>query len=146
MSVAELNKPMNSWCEHCDKGKGCLIYHSPDRPQSCAAYTCFWLYTQSFEDPTLRLPVRYRPDHTRVVVDIPGHLPYRAAIFWIDSSFPNAINSKDNQFLIKMLGTEHVVIEARGRKRKILALDEKGAKRMFEMGYDPNAVGKEWEV
>jgi hypothetical protein len=146
MSVEELDKPKNTWCSHCEKGKGCQIYHSPERPASCQAFTCLWLLTQKLDNPSLRLPERYRPDRTRVVVEIPGNLPYRAAIFWTDSAYPAAITSKENQHLIKMLSEEHVVIRARGRKRKILALNPAGAKRMLDMGYNPNVVGTEWEV
>jgi predicted transcriptional regulator len=118
---------------------------APAKPQECTAYKCLWLTTQSFEDPTLRLPERFRPDRTKVVVDIFEHPNYRAAMFWIDLSHPDAINSEVNQSLIKMLSTEHVIIEARGNKRKVLAINESGAKRMVELGHTP-MVGEEWAV
>ena len=41
-SVAELNKPIDRWCQHCKPGKGgCTIY--ADRPAVCVAFTCGWL-------------------------------------------------------------------------------------------------------
>ena len=145
LGIEEIGKPRHTWCPHCDKGKGCRIYDSPAKPQECTAYSCLWLSTQSFEDPTLRLPERFRPDRTRVVVDIFEHPNYRAALFWIDLSHPDAINSKVNQDLIKMLRDEQVIIEARGNKRKILAINEKTAKRMVDLGHTP-MVGQEWAV
>ena len=29
MAIAALKKPMNKWCEFCDKGAGCKIYPEP---------------------------------------------------------------------------------------------------------------------
>jgi len=43
-----------------------------------------------------------------------------------------------------MLANEFVVMEARGRKRKILAMSKNHAKKMLESGLDPNV--REWEV
>ena len=143
LGIEEIGKPKQTWCPHCDKGKGCRIYDSPAKPQECTAYTCLWLATQSFEDPTLRLPESVRPDRTRVVVDIFEHPNYRAAMFWIDLSHPDAINSEANQTLITRLSTTHVIIEVRGNKRKVLAINEASAKRMVELGYTP-VIGQEW--
>jgi hypothetical protein len=145
MAIEELNKPRHTWCHHCDKGKGCRIYDTPAKPASCTAYTCLWLYSQSFEDASLRLPERFRPDRTKVVVDTFEHPNYRAAIFWIDPSNPDAINSEVNQSLIKMLRDQYVIIEAHGNKRKVLAINESAAKRMVELGHTP-MVGEEWEI
>jgi hypothetical protein len=103
-----------------------------------------WYSTQSFEDPSLRLPERFRPDHTKVVVDVPANMDNPAAIFWIDPSYPGAMRSEENQFLVRMLAAEHAVIEARGRKRKILAINESAAKKMIEEGCDMSNM--EWEV
>ncbi len=67
-----------------------------------------------------------------------------AAIFWIDPSYPGAMRSEENQFLVKMLATEHAVVEARGRKRKILAINESAAKKTIADGCDMSII--EWEV
>lgn len=142
-SIDELNKPMNTWCPNCDKGRGCRIYDT--RPPSCEAYACLWLYTQRFDDPSLRLPERCRPDHTKVVIDIHEAPNYRAALFWIDLSHPDAIKSDVNQNLLGMLSEEHDVIEARGKKRKLLAISKSAAKNMIESEFTPE-VGDEWMV
>jgi len=91
------------------------------------------------------MPERFRPDRTKVVVDIYEHPNYRAAMFWIDSSYPDAINSEVNQTLIRRLSDTHVIIEARGNKRKVLAIDKGAAKRMVELGHTPR-IGEEWTV
>jgi hypothetical protein len=143
-SIAELKKPMNTWCSYCDRSHGCRIHDTPEMPASCKAYTCLWYSTQSFEDASRRLPLNFRPDHTKVVVDVPGNLANPAAIFWIDPSYPGAMRSEENQFLVRTLALEHAVIEARGNKRKILAINESAAKRMIEDGCDMSLT--EWEV
>lgn len=63
MKVRELEKPANTWCQHCNKGKGCAIYDT--RPESCREYECLWLRTQRLEKP---LPESVRPDRTNVVI------------------------------------------------------------------------------
>ena len=141
-SIKELNKPMYSWCGHCDKSKGCRIYDA--KPASCTEYSCLWYQTQAFEDPARRLPARFRPDHTKVVVDVPPNLENPAAIFWVDPSYPAAIQSEDNQALIRMLATEYSVIEARGNKRKLLVVREEVARQMVADGCDMSQM--EWEV
>ena len=40
--VKELNKPANTWCEHCRPGKGgCSIHET--RPPICRIYFCAWM-------------------------------------------------------------------------------------------------------
>jgi len=142
--IAELNKPMYTWCGHCEKGKGCRVHDTSAMPPSCAEYNCLWYSTQSFEDPNRRLPLQFRPDHTKVVVDVPGNLDYKAAIFWIDPSSPGAMRSEENRFLVQALSQEYAVIEAIGRKRRLLAVDPVNARKMVEQGCDFGAT--EWEV
>src|SRR5512146_2336220 len=56
-SVAELNKPAWTMCQHAKPGHGCSIY--PDRPPSCRAFTCAWLQGA--------IPMDFRPSVVRVV-------------------------------------------------------------------------------
>jgi hypothetical protein len=143
-SIVEIKKPMYTWCGHCDKGAGCRIYDTPAKPASCTAYNCLWYSTQAFEDPNRRLPAEFRPDRTKVVVDTPDGLGYKAAIFWVDPSYPAAMQSEQNKFLVSALGLEYAVIEAFRRKRKLLALDEANRRKMIATGYDISVT--EWEV
>ena len=143
-SITELNKPMYTWCGHCEKGKGCRIYGTPEKPPSCTEYNCLWYSTQAFEDPNRRLPQEYRPDRTKVVVDTPGGLGYKAAVFWLDPSYPGAMQSPENQWLVSALAQEYAVIEAVGRRRKLLAVDDANRRKMIAAGYDPSIT--EWEA
>src|SRR5262249_31946298 len=111
-AIAELGKPMYMWCVNCEKSKGCRVHNTPAMPPSCAEYNCFWHATQSFEDPSRRLPLEFRPDHTKVVVDVPSNLGYKAACFWVDLSAPEAMRSKQNRILVQMLSHEYLVVEA----------------------------------
>jgi hypothetical protein len=54
------------------------------------------------------------------------------------------MRSEENQLLVQMLATERAVIEARGKKRKLLAVNESAAKKMIEDGCDMSLT--EWEV
>jgi hypothetical protein len=143
-SISELNKPMYTWCSHCDRGKGCRIYDTPEKPPSCTTYDCLWYATQAFEDPARRLPQNFRPDRTKVVVDTPGGLGYKAAIFWIDPSYPTAMQSPENRFLVSALAQEYAVIEAIRGKRRLLALDDTNRRNMIAGGHDVNV--REWDV
>ena len=62
VGVEELAKPLDSWCAHCDKGRGCRIYE--ERPPSCRGYACSWLAAreagQAVDDAL-------RPDRCHVV-------------------------------------------------------------------------------
>lgn len=40
--IAELSKPIDTWCKHAARGAGgCLIY--ADRPHTCRGFVCGWL-------------------------------------------------------------------------------------------------------
>ncbi len=91
------------------------------------------------------MPEHFRPDRTKVVIDVHEHNNYRTAMFWIDLSYPDAINSEVNQTLIRRISATHVVIEARGNRRKVLAIDAASAKRMVASGHTPR-IGEEWVV
>ena len=65
MEIRELNKPGNTWCQHCKIGVGCGIYDT--RPESCRVYECVWLQTQRGGKP---LPLELRPDNSRVVIGV----------------------------------------------------------------------------
>lgn len=65
MKVHELDKPANTWCQHCKIGEGCGIYNT--RPESCRIYECVWLQSQRGGKP---MPLELRPDTSRVVVGV----------------------------------------------------------------------------
>lgn len=68
MKIRELNKPGNTWCQHCKIGVGCGIYDT--RPESCRVFECVWLQTQRGDKP---LSLELRPDRSRVVIGTNNH-------------------------------------------------------------------------
>ena len=65
LKIRELDKPANTWCQHCEIGVGCGIYDG--RPESCRVYQCVWLQSQRGGKP---LPLELRPDTSRVVIGV----------------------------------------------------------------------------
>lgn len=63
LKIRELNKPGNTWCQHCQIGVGCGIYEI--RPESCRIYECIWLQTQKLSKP---IASDLRPDRSKVVI------------------------------------------------------------------------------
>lgn len=59
LSVAELNKPAQQWCEHCEISSGCTIYEK--RPDDCRTFYCGWLLDA-------RIPDAWEPNRSRMVV------------------------------------------------------------------------------
>ncbi len=70
-AVPELRKPLGQWCEYCDKGKGCRIWHV--RPQSCRTYECLWYVNKT-------MPPDLRPDRSKVVFERLGRFPVFLAL------------------------------------------------------------------
>jgi hypothetical protein len=68
MKIRELNKPGNTWCQHCKIGLGCSIYDT--RPESCRVFECVWLQTQRGGKP---LSLELRPDRSRVIIGTTNH-------------------------------------------------------------------------
>ena len=64
--IPEFKKPAGKWCEHCEIGVGCKVYDV--RPERCADFSCFWLLSQSRENPRDRMPLEMRPDKSKVVI------------------------------------------------------------------------------
>jgi hypothetical protein len=48
VAVAELQKPLDRWCTHCEPGHGCSIYET--RPQACRSFSCEWLLNPEMPD------------------------------------------------------------------------------------------------
>ena len=57
--VLEVEKPVYSWCQHCEQGQGCRIYG--DKPSSCNSFRCDWLKGIGREED--------RPDRAGVMRD-----------------------------------------------------------------------------
>jgi hypothetical protein len=79
MGVAEIDKPIGVWCEHCEVGIGCRIYHA--RPQSCREFDCAFLTLEMLTEA-------WRPSKCKIVVA--AELGGRRLAAYVDPSRPNA--------------------------------------------------------
>ena len=95
LPVKGANKPANTRCQFQQTGKGCRVYHKPEKgfPWECALWSCVWLQNDDAAD--LR-----RPDRSRYVIDImPDFVTNQSADgekieipvvqIWIDPKFPD---------------------------------------------------------
>ena len=77
--VAELNKPIDTWCRHARPGGGCSIYR--DRPTSCRGFVCGWLSDE------LKVGDEWFPTRCKMIIS-------RAAeggfLIIVDPAYPNA--------------------------------------------------------
>jgi hypothetical protein len=48
LAIRELDKPRLTWCEHCNKKRGCTIYES--QPDPCRGFFCAWRTTAELGD------------------------------------------------------------------------------------------------
>jgi uncharacterized protein len=71
VAVHELEKPAQSWCEHCDIGNGCRIYDT--RPTDCRTFYCGWLLDPHISDDWLpsksKMVVKFEPKRIVIHVD-----------------------------------------------------------------------------
>lgn len=101
MKVHELNKPDNTWCQHCKIGDGCQIYET--RPESCRVYECVWLQTQRGGKP---LELALRPDISRVVI---GTLNQgEDIVLYVSADRPDAWNRGEMGKLVSGLQARHI--------------------------------------
>ena len=75
--VKELGKSIDTWCQHCKPGAGCLIYAM--RPTTCRDFVCIWK-EGGFSDDWF--PAKAKFYLTR--------LPESILLVTVDPSFPNA--------------------------------------------------------
>jgi Fe-S-cluster containining protein len=59
LGITELQKPVGTWCPHCDIGKGCKIYSN--RPEECRTFFCLWLVDARFSEA-------WKPDRSKMVL------------------------------------------------------------------------------
>jgi len=74
--LTRLQKPANTWCEHCDIGKGCRIYEN--RPKPCVVFECLWLQHSE-------MPDELKPDRSHVVMfELPDEVKRADALAFRD--------------------------------------------------------------
>jgi len=62
LPIAEISKAAGKRCGYQKFGVGCKVHGTPTQPQSCMAWSCWWLIDPKFEAP--------RPDRAGYVVDM----------------------------------------------------------------------------
>lgn len=117
MAVQDLEKPRGKWCAHaCDHG--CAIY--PQRPESCATYSCGWLQSQT--EPGMRpmLPA-LRPDRCGAILNSSRDAKAMAVDF--DPTGNKSWHPTDNTPLaavIKQVSSSFQVIVRRGLHTRVV--------------------------
>lgn len=97
LPVKEINKPATTRCQHQRHGKGCAVYHKPEKgfPWSCAAWSCVWLGGADADAAKLS-----RPDRSHCVIDVMpdfvtaqdpnvGEVRIPAVQIWADPKYPD---------------------------------------------------------
>ncbi|MEH6487122.1 hypothetical protein [Hyphomonas oceanitis] len=64
LSITELSKPRQHWCDNCEIGKGCKIY--PERPKECVDFYCTYLLD-------IRIGEEWKPSQCRMVLTFEDH-------------------------------------------------------------------------
>lgn len=78
--VVELNKPIDSWCPHCQPGHGgCTIY--ADRPTSCRTFICGWLSGE------LKIGDEWFPPRSKMII---ARAADKGFLIIVDQAYPNA--------------------------------------------------------
>jgi hypothetical protein len=78
--VVELNKPIDSWCPHCQPGHGgCTIY--ADRPTSCRTFTCGWLSGEQ------KISDEWFPPRCKMII---ARAADEGFLIIVDPAYPNA--------------------------------------------------------
>jgi hypothetical protein len=98
-----MNKPVATWCQHCDKTKGCKIYDS--RPQGCADFKCMWLSTQTSDRNEGKMPEKLRPDRSKVIFMLTRMQGFDGDVICVavDPAYPAAWKTPDIQHEISEL-------------------------------------------
>ena len=113
LGVLNLKQP-NVWCDHCDIGKGCIIYDK--RPSDCVEFECLWLIIQD-------MPDSMRPDRCKVVMS--STKDGESVVVFVDPVYASIL-SKDNllkseigRYIDKLVQKGLVIMVVAGEHRNI---------------------------
>jgi hypothetical protein len=117
--VAELNKPIDTWCPHVRLGGGgCSIY--PDRPRACQGFVCGWL------GGALGLGDEWFPARCKMVISprVPGQNDVKQGfLITVDPAYPNAWRRKPYYEQLLALARQTFVVIRIGRRQIALNAD-----------------------
>jgi hypothetical protein len=72
LSIPELDKPQQKWCQHCEIGVGCNIYD--EKPPSCSAFYCGYLLNDGIDEhwkpSTSKMVLDFEQDSNRIVIHV----------------------------------------------------------------------------
>ena len=106
--LAELNKPIDTWCQHCKPGKGCNIY--ADRPPNCRGFECGWLGGKDDNIGDEWFPARCKMILTPRVR---GHsLADEGVLVTVDPAYPNAWR-REPYYSELLTWAQHISVELR---------------------------------
>ncbi|NLR72876.1 hypothetical protein HGI47_18530 [Novosphingobium sp. ERN07] len=115
LAIEELKKPFGVWCQHVRKGKGCSIY--ADRPPSCAAYGCGYLYWSETGEhwfPSRAKMVVELEDDSRLLVRVDRATPnvWRTQPYYADIKRWARIAELHGQQVAVMVGRNMTIVMA----------------------------------
>jgi hypothetical protein len=119
LGIAEIEKPVNTWCPHCARGAGCKIYE--ERPKACRAFACRWLL-----DPGMAK--EWRPDRSKLVV-IADEDPDQMLVL-VDPGTPDAWRREPYHSLLRKRAAQalraggSVIVVVNGKATLLLANGE----------------------
>jgi len=106
--IRTLNKPLDTWCQHCKPGKGgCSIYAS--RPAECADFECGWLADKKLGD-------EWFPARCKMVL---SQTQNGRPLVTVDPAYPNAWRREPYHSQLKVLSQKGVPIQIRIGRRCI---------------------------
>jgi len=127
--LAELNKPIDTWCKHAAPGRGCLIY--AERPGSCRGFICGWL---SGHVDDIWFPARCK---MIIAQRVPKHsVAEQGMAVTVDPAFPNAWR-REPYYVQLRAWAQTMCIEIRVGRRCI-RLHADGAEE--EVRYSPSDI------
>jgi Fe-S-cluster containining protein len=114
MTVEEIAKPRNKWCQHCDIGKGCKIYDA--RPEACRLFYCHYLkeggIAEHWKPSQSRMMMTYNNEAQRLCVYVDPARPdaWRKDPYYADLKTwaKNAVASKSQ--VVVFVGDDVTVI------------------------------------
>lgn len=117
LGVVELEKPVQTWCQHCAKGKGCKIY--ADRPTSCRGFECIWLQSQKQPEwDGVVLADNLRPDRCKVVLHTSDD--GKSLVATCDSGYPGAWTEEPLHGFLRRMADKIPVIIVRHKRDRIM--------------------------
>jgi len=135
-AIAELQKPLNKWCKHCDIGKGCRIYET--RPAVCVDFACIWLESHKRGFP---MNEDLRPDRCKVMFAPTTNDNVVTAVTMPGMS--SALNSKPVRELIKKLVDDGMGVTAGVTGATSMLFFDKEGSHSVEMT-EPDENGMQW--